>query len=165
MIKMELNDIQDVMELRKKGVLTDDAVEKAIRKIVSSDVIVSMESKLGRRPNKMTRDILAVLNSVDSITTIDLANRIGVTTSGSFYRTLDYVARRYNLLYKVIKVRRPYKHRQGKVVRQKDRYAKARERMAWIGAKTSNLVKNRGIPRKKAMKIACARWKKIFKGE
>lgn len=161
---MELTSIKALLVLRDKNILSDETVLEAIRKVVNSDALVIKGSNLGRRPNLMTENIVRVLNSVDSITTIELANRLGVTTSGRFYRTLDYVARKHNLLHKLIKIRKSYKHRKVKVVKN-DRYESARKRMAWIGVKTSNLVKNRGISRSKAMRIACARWKKIFKGE
>jgi len=162
MIRMDVNRIKVLLIFRDENILSDETVLEAIRKIVNSDVIVNKENKLGRRPNTMTENIVRVLNSVDSITTIELANKLGVTNSGRFYRTLDYVARKYNLMHKLVKVRKSYKHHKFKVVK-KDRYENARKRMAWISKKTNALIGYKNMPRQKAMKLACAKWKKKFK--
>ena len=159
---MEIDSIKALLVLRDKNILSDETVLEAIRKVVNSDVIVSKENKLGRRPNKMTESILKVLNSVDSITTIEVANKLGVTTSGRFYRTLDYVARKYNLMHKLVKIRKSYNHHKVKVAK-KGRYENARKRMAWISKKTNALIGYKNMPRQKAMKLACAKWKKKFK--
>ena len=189
---MGIEEINEIMKLRNKGLLSDKVATEAIQKAVGNEIGVKQNNieaedvilSRGRKTTDTTTKILKVLNSVDSITTPALALRIGHHPTGGFYRTVDYVARRHNLLHKIEKRR---KHRTEKSHHNKKNeaiqkrikeiekvygwkkkeekkpvkrsYAKAAKRMAFIGKKMNQLMKEKNFPRRQAMKAACVLWK------